>query len=74
MVSLRDDFNIKKGLPQKAEVLFTFTFSKKILHRRSLLHTSSDVLHRFAKQIYFIGGWAYPYAQPPKAGGLWKIP
>ena len=58
--------SIKKWTSAKAEVHFTFTFSQKILHRRSLLHTPQGVFHRFAKQIYFTVGWAYPYAQPTR--------
>ena len=54
-------------------LFFTITFSKKILHRRSLLHLSSDKLHRFAKQIYFTVGWAYPYAQPTNGCAFYRI-
>ena len=45
---------------------FTTIFSKKIFHRRSLFHTSKDVYHRFASQIYITVGCAYPYAHPTK--------
>ncbi|MBQ6824705.1 MAG: hypothetical protein IJP27_08630, partial [Clostridia bacterium] len=40
--------------------IFSLIFSKKIYHRRSLYHTSSDVYRRFALQIYIIVGCAYP--------------
>ena len=46
-----------------AEVIFSFTFSKKIYHRRSLYHASPDAYHRFAQQIYITVDWADPYAQ-----------
>ena len=48
------------------DVVLSFIFSKKIVHRRSLFHTPQGVYHRFAQQIYFTVGCAYPYTQPTK--------
>ena len=50
------------------DVVLSFIFSQKIVHRRSLFHTPQGVYHRFAQQIYFTVGCAYPYAQPTKGG------
>ena len=55
------------------DVVLSFIFSKKIVHRRSLFHTPRGVYHRFAQQIYFTVGCAYPYAQPTKPGDLFYI-
>ena len=41
-------------------IIFSLIFSKKIYHRQSLYHTSLDVYHRFALQIYIIVGWLIP--------------
>jgi len=48
--------------------IFTSIFSQKIFHRRSLFHMAGAIFHKFAPQIYFIVGWAYPYAQPTNSG------
>ena len=66
VVSLRDDLNRKMEFRICAEFHFSFPFSKKIYHRRSLYHTPPGVYHRFAEQIYITVGCAYPYAHPTK--------
>ena len=56
----------KNKTPIRQNWGFTISFSKKVLHRRSLFHTPKGVFHGFAMQSGFTGCWAYPYAQHPK--------
>ena len=69
-VSLRDD---EKQNRLRFAVCFSLTFSKKKFHRQSLFHTPSGVFHRFAKQIYIIACWTYPYAQHAKRAGFCAV-
>ena len=54
----------KDPLFRVADLFYSFTFSKKIFHRRSLFHAALAVFHQFALQIDFIVGWSYPYERP----------
>ena len=65
---LSGSLNFKDDI--RPDVVLSFTFSKKIFHRRSLFRTPTGVYHRFAKQIYITACWAYPYAQHAKIGSF----
>ena len=53
-------WNKNNSASNRSGIIFSLIFSKKIYHRQSLYHTSLDVYHRFALQIYIIVGWLIP--------------